>query len=350
MKAKAKAKTKPASPAPGADAPATKRRAESASASEGRVNVYQVAEQAGVSPGTVSRVLNNRGRVHADTRQRVFEAARALGFRPQVQVRTKQVAVIGDNMWRAMRNWGYYQEVWSHIAFALYKQEMAMVLPDSPEDLREKHVDGIIVVGEYPGLGPLLDELRQHTPIVLTDDFSPHAKDFRVVHSDQNAIGQLAAERFAKGGRKRLGFVGSWGAQEHVILKGYRDGILAAGLECHDGLFVLRSPDDTFYGAVSRVVRQGADALLLPGANFESLEGMNVISNVLRLRVPDDVALIGGEIHGVCKFLSPPMTTIEQPLDMVAAQAVEILAALMRGESPPKETTIPVRLVPRESA
>lgn len=317
---------------------------------EGRVNVYQVAEKAGVSPGTVSRVLNNRGRVHVDTRQRVFEAARALGFRPQVQVRTKQIAVIADNMWQAMRNWGYYQQVWSHIAFALYKREMAMILPDSPEDLRQKHVDGILVVGEYPGMGPLLDELRLHTPVVLTDDFSAHAADYWVVRSDQRASGRMAAEQFAKSGRKNLGFVGSWGSQEHAILDGYREGMRAAGLECREELFVLRTPEDSFYGTVNRVLRQGADALFLPGSNYEAIEGMNVIANVMRLRVPDDVALIGGEIHGVSKFLTPPMTTIEQPLDDVATLAVETLAALMRGEEPPRQNELPVKLLRRESA
>src|SRR5690606_26358253 len=104
----------PAAAEGGSEAPSD---AASAGASgDSRVNVYHVAERAGVSPGTVSRVLNNRGRVHADTRARVFEAARALGFRPQVQVRTRQVAVVADNMWAALRNWGYYREVWSHIA------------------------------------------------------------------------------------------------------------------------------------------------------------------------------------------------------------------------------------------
>ncbi len=321
-----------------------------ASPGEARVNVYHVAERAGVSPGTVSRVLNNRGRVHTDTRARVFEAARALGFRPQVQVRTKQVAVVADNMWEAMRNWGYYREVWSHIAFALYKREMAMILPDDPGDLRHKHLDGVIVIGECPALQPMLDELRLHTPVVLTDDFSAAAAACHVVRSDQALTGRLAAERFIRAGRRKLGFVGSWGAQDKVALEGYRAAILAAGLEPHEELFVLRDQEVTFYGAVGRVVRLGADALLVPGANYEALEGVNVLANVLRLRIPQDVALIGGELHGVSKFLTPPMTTIEQPLGEVAERAVEVLTALMRGESAPLEHTLPVRLIARESA
>jgi LacI family transcriptional regulator len=317
---------------------------------EARANVYHVAERAGVSPGTVSRVLNNRGRVHTDTRDRVFKAARALGFRPQVQVRTRQVAVVADNMWEAMRNWGYYREVWAHIAFALYKREMAMVLPDTPEDLRHKHLDGVIVIGECPALKPMLQDLRAHTPVVLTDDFSAASAHCHGVRSDQVMTGRLAARQFAKTGRRRLGFVGSWGAQEHSILEGYRAAMREAGVECHEELFVLRDPETTFYGAVSRVIRLGADALLIPGSNYEALEGINILTNVLRLQLPKDVALIGGEIHGVSKFLTPPMTTIEQPLGEVADLAVATLAALMRGETPPLQTTLPVRLIVRESA
>jgi len=317
---------------------------------KGRVNVYHVAERAGVAPGTVSRVLNNRGRVHEETQKRVFEAARALGFRPQVQVRAKQVAVVSDNIGSSLRNWGYYQVVWSHTAFALNKHGMAMVVPDTLEELRQRHVDGIIVVGEYPPVRPILAELKKHVPVVLTDDFSEAAGDYRSVRGDQRLAGRLAAERFIAGGRRRLGFVGSWGSQERVTLAGYREGMAGARLRCREELFVMRSEEVNFYSAVSRVIRLGADALFIPGSNFEAMEGMHVLRNVLRVQIPEDVALIGGELHGVSEFLSPPMTTIEDPLAEIANQAVAVLAALMRGEQPPPVHTLPVRLLARESA
>lgn len=315
-----------------------------------RTNVYRVAELAGVSPGTVSRVLNNRGRVHSDTRARVLDVARTLGFRPQVQVRTKQVAVISDNTWHSRHNGSYYQAVWAQIALALCKHDMAMIVPDTPDELRRQYLDGIIVVGEYPRLRPILAELRTHTPIVLTDDFSEMSADYWNVRSDRSMTGNLAAGHFAKTGRKRLGFVCSQGAQEQVILDSYRATMRKAGLECHEELFVMRNEEVTFYSAVSRVIRLGADALLIPGSNYEALEGLNVISNVLRMQVPKDIALIGGEVLGVSEFLTPPMTTVEEPLMNIANQAVETLAALMRGEKPQRENLLPVRLRPRESA
>lgn len=317
---------------------------------EGRVNVYQVADRAGVSPGTVSRVLNNRSRVHADTRARVFEAARALGFRPQVQVRTKQVAVISDDLWHSIHQGGYCQTVWAQIAASLYKHDMALVVPDSPEELVQKHLDGIIVVGEYPRLHPFLSKLRGQIPIVLTDDFSEAAAEHWVVRSDRTQAGRLAAEHLIRNGAKKLGFVGSWGSQEHVILASYRDAITEAKLECHEELFILRKQEINFYSAVSRVIRMGADAIFIPGANYEALEGLNIVSNVMRMQIPRDVALIGGEIKGVSEFLTPPMTTIEEPLAQIGNQAVATLIALMEGKTPPPVVTLPVRLLQRESA
>lgn len=315
-----------------------------------RVNVYRVAERAGVSPGTVSRVLNNRGRVLEETSRRVLEAARALGFRPQVHARARQVAIVSDNIGRSFDNWGYYREIWSHTAFALNKHGLGMLVPDTLDELRQRHVDGIVVIGEYPPIHALLAELKQHAPVVLTDDFSSAADRHWVVRSDQRQAGRLAAEHFIQGKRKRLGFVGSWGAQEQAIMAGYREAMSHAKIRCHDELFVMRSPEINFYNAVSRVVQLGADAVFIPGANYEAMEGLNVIANVLRLRIPEDVALIGGEIHGVSAFVSPPMTTIESPLGAVAARAVVTLEALMRGEKPPRKQDLPVRLLARQSA
>ncbi|MDR1282782.1 MAG: LacI family transcriptional regulator [Opitutaceae bacterium] len=322
----------------------------------GRANVYQVAELAGVSPGTVSCVLNNRGRVGEETRVRVLEVARSLGFRPQVQIRTRQVGVVADSIWHSLHDGSYYQSLWSHIALALCRHDMAMVVPENPvEHLQRRYLDGVIVVGEYPAFESMAARLGEHTPVVFTDDFSGR-QDRWSVRSDCEATGRLAAEHFLKNGRRRLAFVGSPGSQEQVRLEGYRKAIVAAGatgvagVECCEELFLMRSQEITFYSAVSRVIRLGADAILIPGSNYEALEGLNVIINVMGLRVPQDVALIGGEIHGVSEFLPPPMTTIEEPLTKIANLAVDTLAALMRGETPPRVSTLPVKLLARASA
>ncbi|EIP98983.1 transcriptional regulator [Opitutaceae bacterium TAV1] len=338
------------SKAGGTPAPRRSNKTGGRSEKAGRANVYQVAELAGVSPGTVSCVLNNRGRVGEETRVRVLEVARSLGFRPQVQVRTRQVGVVADSIWHSLHDGSYYQSLWSHIALALCRHDMAMVVPENPvEHLQRRYLDGVIVVGEYPAFESMAARLGEHTPVVFTDDFSGR-QDRWSVRSDCEATGRLAAEHFLKNGRRRLAFVGSPGSQEQVRLEGYRKAIVAAGAECREELFLMRSQEITFYSAVSRVIRLGADAILIPGSNYEALEGLNVIINVMGLRVPQDVALIGGEIHGVSEFLPPPMTTIEEPLTKIASLAVDTLAALMRGETPPRINTLPVKLLVRASA
>lgn len=309
--------------------------------------MYQVAERAGVSIGTVSRVLNNKGRVHPDTRQRVFGAAQALGFRPQVQARSRQVAVIAEGIGKQLHNWGYYQDVWSHTVFHLDKHDINMAVPNSLEALREMHLDGIIVVGVYPAARPILADLHQRIPVVVTDDFSKAAEAYWVIGSDHHMAGKLAAERFIKTGRKRLGFIGP---SDHFALPGYKQAITEAGMECIGELFASWPEEGGFYSAVSLVARRGADAIYIPGANFESMEAVHVICNVMRLRIPHDIALIGGEIHGVSKFLPPPMTTIYEPLPDIACEATKTMVALMQGEQSPKKQILPVRLIARESA
>ncbi len=315
-----------------------------------RPSVYRVATLAGVSPGTVSRVLNNRGRVHDDTRTKVLDIARSIGFKPQAQVRTHQVAVVAEPQWHTRHDGTYSQALAARIAFALCRNGMAMMTPENPlEDLKNVYLDGVIVLGEYPDFYPTANELLKHTPIVMIDDFSGN-ENYHVLRSDCKASGLLAAECFAKKGRKRLAFVGDPNSHELIRMEGYKAGITQAGLEVEPELFVLRGDEVSLYAAVSRVIRLGADAIYVPGSSYEALEALSVINNVLGKKIPQEIALIGGEVHGVSEFLSPPMTTIEEPLRDIAERAVTILASLIADPSiKPNVETMPVRLLQRES-
>jgi len=314
-----------------------------------RSSVYSVAERAGVSPGTVSRVLNNRGRVLEATRGRVLAAARELGFK--APIRARQIAVLCQADLHTLRDGTYARALGGQIAMALCRHGMAMVTPRGPLDaLANVFLDGILVIGQVAGFEPVAARLLPHTPVVFIDDFSGDPSRY-VVRSDHAGAGRLAARRFAETGRKRLAYVGTHHAADAVRMEGYRAGIAEAGLEVIPELLVQRGGEVSFYAAISRVVRLGADALHVPGSSYESLEALNVMNNVMRLAIPKEIALIGGEVPAVSEFLTPPMTTVEEPLAAMGDRAVEMLVGLMAGEEPEeKQVTLPVRFLARESA
>jgi LacI family transcriptional regulator len=112
----------------------------------------------------------------------------------------------------------------------------------------------------------------------------------------------------------------------------------------------LFGPESNRVSVVTRLVRAGADAIYAPGSSFEALECLHILAYVMGLKVPQDISLIGGENERVSSLLSPPLTTIEEPLREMAEQAVTMLDRLTSGEKiSPRNAMLPVRLIDRNS-
>lgn len=314
-----------------------------------RPTIYDLAELAGVSPGTVSRVLNNRDKVHPKTRDRVLELAREIGIKPQASARTKQIAVV-TNPDRASRFRGYTNMLTSHLALSLTAKGVGMLMPPDPlNELKSLFVDGVIAVIHEGAYGTMLAELEKEVPVVYVDKFDAQPGQF-VVSSDHYASGYLAAQHFVSVGLKKLALIGGDKVAFQKRLEGYVAAIEEAGLSVERGLTTLLGQDETLYTGVSRVVRNGADALFVPGASMQVIEALHVLTNVMGRQVPSDISLVGGENMGVSMFQQPPLTTIREPLDEMAAKAVEMVLALADGRAVDEpQVTLPVELIERDS-
>jgi LacI family transcriptional regulator len=97
-------------------------------------------------------------------------------------------------------------------------------------------------------------------------------------------------------------------------------------------------------------VRAGADAIYAPGSSFEALGCLHALSYVMGIKVPQDIALVGGENQRISSLLNPPLTTIEEPLRDIAEQAVGMLEALTSGNKvAQRRVVLPIRLIERNS-
>src|SRR6185312_145611 len=111
-------------------ASATGRAASEAPAGK-KATIYDLARIARVSPGTVSRVLNNRDRVKAETRENVLQAAAALNLKPQASVRHREVALISEPTYPD-RFGGYTATLTAHLSFAFSRRDIGVLLPNNP--------------------------------------------------------------------------------------------------------------------------------------------------------------------------------------------------------------------------
>ncbi len=313
-----------------------------------KITIYDIARKTGFSAGTVSRVLNNRDRVKATTRKKILEVARELDLKPQVSVRTRQIAILSEPTFTD-RIEGYAATLTSHLAFAFSKKNMGVTLPSDPmNQLSGLFLDGVVAVTFDTRLQERLKEIETTLPVVYMDQFGAENSSYRVC-SDHYRSGYLAAEHFVKSGKKRLAFFGGEGPAFDERRKGFIDAIREGGGSLDEGLIVMAAQHE-HQAVVTRLLRRGADSIYVPGTSFQAMECLHLLTYVMGKRVPEDIALIGGENEGISQYQYPPLTTIEEPLKEMAEIAADLLENLTSGQSVKTRSTIlPVNLIERNS-
>lgn len=314
-----------------------------------RPTIYDLAKLAKVSPGTVSRVLNNKDKVNPQTRARILELAHEIGLKPRASARSKEVAVITEPHFTD-RFRGYASLLTSHVAFALSEQNVGMLLPSDPvKQLPDYFIDGVIAITYEPEIQTMLSELEKKVPVIYLDNFEAISKQY-VIRSDHYQSGYKAARYLIERGMKKLAFISGDTVPARVRLEGYMDAIKEAGLPLDIKLQSLMNEDESIYMVVNRVVKNGADALYAPGTSMQGIEALHVLQNVMNLNIPKDISIIGGENAGISMFQHPPMTTLSEPLEEMAKAAVDMVLALSE-DQPVKEHTVtfPVGIIERDS-
>ncbi|ADN02329.1 LacI family DNA-binding transcriptional regulator [Spirochaeta thermophila] len=326
------------------------------------VTQKDVARLAGVSFMTVSRVINNKGNVRPETRRRVEEAIRVLGYSPSFvgkalnQGRTDTVAIMTPARFDDTMGSLYLMRVIRGISLACrqYQQDILLsplTLEDPSFDYlrpyRQRKVDGLIYVGLQKMPQEVREEInRRRIPCVVIGD-RPEDEEFSWVDTDNERAGYDTVMRIWKRGHRRICFVGLreefYNANIRDREKGYRRAMKELTGE--------EVPDEWVWRAgyhqeeVAQVVEcafssMGERPTALFCATDEMALGALVALRRLGLRVPEDVSVVG--FDGFLKDLgiSPTLASNEQPLVDVGRKAAEILYKHICNPAAPRETHI----------
>ncbi len=315
--------------------------------------VRDVAQLAGVSPGTVSKVLNNRGQLREETRTRVQEAAKKLGFRPNhlarslIEGRSYTVGILtSDSFGR------FTMPVMEGIEDSLGAGQLSTLLCDGRGDpLRERHylqelldrrVDGLVVTGRRSDARTPVGRFPVPVIYVLTRSSDPH--DLSVTYDDAQG-GELAIRHLLAAGRKRVAFVG--GPPSHLANQLRRTGaeqaLAAAGLSL--------APEDLLLGQVGASRRLSAFSGGARGPGGRLRPGDRGVREA-GVRVPDDISVVGFDNWPVMAEASrPPLTTVDPKLTQLGRHAASLLLnAINGGELGTGVLLRPCDLVVRESS
>jgi len=301
--------------------------------------IHDVAERAGVSIKTVSRVLNNEPHVRPNMRAKVEAAARALDYRPNQAARRlaggrsfliahlydnpspNYIAAIHAGAARRCRELGYHlviEPVESHgrDILGLIHRLVATLAPDGVI-LTPPLSDDPAITGEFERLG---------TPVV---NIAAIGGDHNArIFMDERSAGRAVTEYLLSIGHRRIGIVR--GHPEHraagARFDGYSDALGAAGIRLDaqlitQGFFDLQSGIEAGRSLLGRQSRPTA----IFATNDEMAVGVVMAARELGLDVPHDVSVAGFDDTPMSRLIWPPLTTVRQPLEEMGSQSVDVL-------------------------
>lgn len=329
-----------------------------------RVTIADVAREAGVSLMTVSRVMNDKGDVSDDTRQRVQAVVERMDYRPSgiarslVTQRTGTIGLVVPDISNP-----FFADIARGVADAAYQEDYSVFLCSSDEDptrelefvasLEEKRVDGLIVCSSRLSTDDLAGALARHTNVVLINRRISGAGAGAVL-ADDEAGARMIIEHFIVTGRRTIAFLAGPPASYSGMarLSGYRSVLEASSIAYQPDLVMHCAPTADGGGeAASCLLTMRPDISALFCYNDLVAVGALRTCTRLGLAVPEQIAIAGFDDIAIAALVYPPLTTCRVPRYEIGVQANRLLQSQINGElCNGCETILPVQLVVRASA
>lgn len=332
-----------------------------------RITIDDVAREAGVSKGTVSRVLNRRNWVSDSAREAVTDAMNRTGFvanaaaRSLATRRTGNIALVLGAPATQLFDDPNYALILQVISEELANNDYSLVFMTAAtfaerdrlaRFLRAKYVDGVAFMsaGE-PKADDLINlMLEQPIPVVIIGHPFPDGDPLPFVAADEVEGGKIMARHFVEQGYSRIGIVGT-----HLESRSARQRVdfFLKGVGTRSKKAWLVEADDYSIAAGRKAMRTllsredkldavfATSDMLAAGAISAALE--------LGLRVPEDIAIAGFDDSPIASRTVPQLTTVRQDVAVVAREIVAHLLAAIDGRSSDSHI-VPVELIVRDSA
>ncbi|GAB2719797.1 LacI family DNA-binding transcriptional regulator [Arthrobacter bambusae] len=318
-----------------------------------------VAELAGVSHQTVSRVINDHPNVSKGTRERVEAAIAELGYRRNtaarslVTRRSQTIGVLASELAQygpantllgveqAARDAGYF------VSIAALRTVNRESILDAVRHFLDQSVDGIVVIVPHSETLLALAEVNPGVPVVAVGSLGGASVGGAMV--DQRRGAELAVRHLVDQGHRRIGHVA--GPQDWIDgvarSEGWSEALQAAGLE--DDLLVV---GDWSAGSGYDIGKKLADertATALFVGNDQMALGLLRAFNEAGVRVPEDVSVVGFDDQPESGYFTPPLTTVRQDFEELGRRCMDLmLSGIENGESV-GTTVVEPELVVRQS-
>lgn len=319
--------------------------------------IKDVAEVAGITVTTVSRVLNNRGYISEKTRKKVYDAMQQLNYRPNEMARSllrKKSNLIGLIIPTVAHP--FFSELTNYIEYYAYKLGYKILLCNSYQDsvkekeyimmLKSNQVDGIIMASHTLEID---EYLNVNLPIVAIDRM--FSKSIPFITSDNYGGGVLATNLLIDEGCKKLAHISGFLDLETPAnnrYKAFLDVVTKRNIESvilETQLGILENYEEIVY----KLFEEHPD---IDGIFASSdMIGISVIKVARELgkEIPKDLKIVGYDDITFSSLISPSLTTIKQPIEQMGELVIQLLIDQMEQKEVPLENVLPITLVERET-
>jgi LacI family transcriptional regulator len=328
-----------------------------------RITITDVARAAGVSSQTVSRALNDKGEISAETKARIIRIMKELGFRPNYIARslaTQQTTTIGIVVPDITNP--FFSDIVRGVedAARLHSYNVFLCNTDESEkreilalnSLLEKQVDGVIICSSRLDENVLKNKLEYFSfSVLINREVKDTFENVRMITFDDTLGACMAVSYLVQCGHQKIAFLaGPQHSQSGIKrLNGYYSCLQENNLRIDPGLVIFCDPSfqggiDAYYSLQD--VPQEATAILC----YNDLVGIGVIHAALtnHRNIPEDLAIIGFDDIPMAMLIRPPLTTVRLPKREVGAAAMQILIDRKDGkELPEMHKVFPPELILR---
>lgn len=326
-------------------------------------SIKDVAREAGVSIATVSRVLNDVDVVNEETKKKVLDAIKKLGYRPNIVARslkTQRSRTIGIIIPDISNQ--FYPEIvrGAEDVANIYNYNIMLCNTDlDPEKemeylrvLKEKMVDGVIYMSN--SLEPEIIELIKNLqlPVVLVET-TDHENTFPSVTIDNEKASFDSTGYLLARGNKHIAYIGTYQDAVNAAsyrFKGYKDALVKNGIEfdeklCHFG--GLKAQDG--YDGIKEILNNSKVDAVFCASDEIAMGAINALRE-LNIKVPEEVDVMGFDDIYSASIFYPKLTTVSQPTYDMGSVGMRMLIKIINGaELIQHHFELPHEIVERDS-
>jgi LacI family transcriptional regulator len=327
--------------------------------------IVDVAKRAGVSPSTVSYVLNNSRFVSEETRAKILKAIQELNYRPSALARSlRKGETLNIGLILPQISNPYFAELGEIMENAAFELGYNLFLCNSEDDIKieqhyldmllEKQVDGIVYFAAQndPGnLQSLLEKFPDY-PIVIVDRALPFPQ-LDLVMADNVLGGMMAVDHLIKSGHRLIACLSGptrfTASNERIA--GYCKALEKAGKAIDQKLIFYSDGSPASAKLLTqKMIGINPQPTAIFATNDITAIGVLRALNEAGLKVPDDMAVIGYDEIWLGSFLNPSLSTVAQPKVEIAHTAIKLVIERIVDKSLPRRTCVfPPQLIIRES-